>query len=177
MARSTYKVLDNRYPYFITSSTVDWLPIFSNPGPANIILESLRFLQINKKVTLYGYVIMENHIHLVARSHDLSKQIRGFKSYTARKIIDSLIADNNTYYLSLLRTLKVNNHTCSEFQLWQEGYHPKQIIDDKMMAQKIEYIHNNPVKSGHVDKATHWRYSSARNYSGMEGVIPITTEW
>lgn len=46
-----------------------------------------------------------------------------------------------------------------------------------MMRQKIEYIHNNPVKRGYVDKPTDWRYSSARNYAGMEGLIPVTTKW
>ena len=45
------------------------------------------------------------------------------------------------------------------------------------MRQKIEYIHNNPVKRGYVDKQEHWRYSSARNYLGMEGLIDIDKNW
>ena len=37
-----------------------------------------------------------------------------------------------------------------------------------MMISKIKYIHENPVKRGYVDEATHWRYSSARDYEGIE---------
>ena len=51
------------------------------------------------------------------------------------------------------------------------------IQNDEMMRQKLDYIHLNPVKRGFVDDPAHWRYSSARNYAGQEGVIPVTTEW
>jgi REP element-mobilizing transposase RayT len=66
------------------------------------------------------------------------------------------------------------SHTDSDHQVWQEGFHPKQIIGDSMMIQKIEYIHNNPVKRGFVDFPEDWRYSSARNYFDSEGLIPVT---
>jgi len=46
-----------------------------------------------------------------------------------------------------------------------------------MMVQKIEYIHNNPVRRGYVDEPQHWRYSSASNYAGTGGLIEVTTEW
>jgi len=46
-----------------------------------------------------------------------------------------------------------------------------------MMLQKIEYIHQNPVKRGYVDDPVHWRNSSARNYAGANGVLKIDTEW
>jgi len=59
------------------------------------------------------------------------------------------------------------------YQFWQEGIRPKLIQDEKMMMQKIEYIYSNPVKRGYVDNATHWRYSSARNYYDMTGLIDV----
>jgi putative transposase len=46
-----------------------------------------------------------------------------------------------------------------------------------MMLQKLEYIHNNPVKRGYVDEAVHWRYSSARNYAGVPGLVEVITDW
>ncbi len=46
-----------------------------------------------------------------------------------------------------------------------------------MMRQKIEYVHNNPVKRGYVDEAEHWRYSSARDYAGVKGLIDVKTNW
>jgi hypothetical protein len=49
--------------------------------------------------------------------------------------------------------------------------------NEEMMRQKIDYIHNNPVKRGYVDEAAHWRYSSARNYQGREGVLDVCRVW
>jgi hypothetical protein len=43
-----------------------------------------------------------------------------------------------------------------------------------MVSQKIEYIHANPVNAGFVDTPTDWRYSSAKNYEGIGGLIPVT---
>lgn len=100
--------------------------------------------------------------------------MRTFKSYTARQAIDILNLNAHDYYLQKLSKLKLANHKDSQFQFWQEGYHPKQIVVDKMMNQKIDYIHNNPVKRGYVDKPEHWRYSSARNYKGSNGLIEIS---
>jgi hypothetical protein len=42
------------------------------------------------------------------------------------------------------------------------------------MIQKMDYIHQNPVKRGYVDRLEDWRYSSARNYLGLKGLIPVT---
>ena len=58
-----------------------------------------------------------------------------------------------------------------------EGVHPECIQGDEMMRQKIAYIHNNPVTRGYVDEPEHWRYSSARNYAGIEGLFDVCTEW
>jgi putative transposase len=55
--------------------------------------------------------------------------------------------------------------------------HPEWIQNEEMMRQKIEYIHQNPVERGYVDLAEHWRYSSARNYQGMSGLLAIDRRW
>ena len=82
MTRSRYKILDNQYPYYLTCTIVDWLPLFSNPYIVQIILDSPGFLQKENRLLIYAYVIMENHLHLNASSDDLSKEIGDFKSYT-----------------------------------------------------------------------------------------------
>jgi len=46
-----------------------------------------------------------------------------------------------------------------------------------MMISKINYIHQNPVKRGYVDDATHWRYNSARDYEGMKGLVEVERFW
>ncbi len=54
---------------------------------------------------------------------------------------------------------------------------PKLIQNEIMMQIKVDYIHNNPVKKGFVDKPAHWRYSSARDYHGVVGLIEVERLW
>jgi len=48
---------------------------------------------------------------------------------------------------------------------------------DTMMKEKIEYIHHNPVTRGYIEEAVHWRYSSARDYMGIDGLLDIERFW
>ena len=177
MARSRYKFMEGPAPHFLTATTVNWTPLFGSRPIAQILLDSLRFLQTEKRLTLYAYVILENHLHLVAASSDLSSAISSFKSYTARQIIDFLTLRRAEHVLHQLAFYKALHKTDRTYQLWQEGVHPELIQGEAMMRQKIEYIHNNPVQRGYVDLPIHWRYSSARNYAGLEGLLAVTTAW
>lgn len=176
MPRSRYKSLPNdTTPYFITTSVVNWLPAFSSPQIANIILDSLNFLQNANRLTLHGYVLMENHLHLVASSADLSAEMRKFKSYTARQCIDYYQQQNNQWMLQQLHNHKPAHKQDQAYQFWQEGFHPKQIQTEEILRDKLEYIHNNPVARGYVDDPVHWRYSSYRCFMGRDDVVlPVT---
>lgn len=96
-----------------------------------------------------------------------------FKSYTARGIIDYLKKKEEH---NLLERFVVKSTTAnqSDYQLWQKGFHPKQIVGDKMMLQKMEYIHNNPVEAGYVDEQQGWKYSSIHNYLDGDALLEIT---
>jgi putative transposase len=177
MSRSRYRIFETDFPYFLTCTIVGWLPVFTRPQAVDIILDSWRFLTESGRLTLYGYVILENHLHMIASSPDVSKEIGDFKSFTARRIIDLLNQGNAQSLLDQLKWHKERHKLDREYQLWQEGSHPQQIQDVQMMRQKLDYIHLNPVKRGYVDDPTHWRYSSARNYAGMEALIPVITDW
>ena len=177
MARTRYRVFENQSPHFLTCTVVNWLPLFASPPVVDILYTSWRFLQAHERLTLYAYVVMENHLHLVASSPDLSKEIGDFKSFTARQIIDYLKEKNAEAVLMQLAQSKLAHKQDREYQVWQEGSHPQLIQDEAMMRQKIEYIHNNPVRRGYVDDPIHWRYSSARNYAGLPGLIDVAQEW
>jgi putative transposase len=94
-----------------------------------------------------------------------------------RQIINLLKSHAAETILRQLRAYRLHHKTASEYQVWQEGSQPKQIQTDEMMRQKLEYIHNNPVKRGYVDNPLHWRYSSARNYAGMPALVQVSTDW
>ena len=177
MGRSRYRVCEPTAPHFITCTILHWIPIFTRPETVNILFESLDYLIRTTNMKIHAYVILENHLHLVVRSDDIAKDVARFKSYTARKIIDHLQTRNVRTILDQLAFYKKAHKVGKEFQLWQEGMAPKQIIDDKMMRERIEYIHNNPVKRGYVDAPSHWRYSSARDYEGVPGLLQIDPVW
>lgn len=177
MARSRYRIDENDTPYFCTATIVDWLPLFMNPWIVEIILDSFQFLQKEKRWIIYAWVVMENHLHIVASSDNLSKELGNFKSYTARTIIDRCKSDNNHIILKRLAQAKQRFKKDRDYQFWQEGSHPEKIQNPEMMRQKIEYIHWNPVRRGYIDEPKAWRYSSARNYEGLTGLIDICKDW
>ena len=177
MPRSRYQIYENQSPHFLTCTVVNWLPLFASPPVVDILYASWRFLQAHERLIIYAYVVMENHLHLVAASPNLSKEIGDFKSFTARQIIDYLKDRNAQDVLRQLAQGKAAHKQDREYQVWQEGSHPQLIQDEEMMRQKVEYIHNNPVKRGYVDDPTHWRYSSARNYAGLPGLLEVEQVW
>jgi putative transposase len=177
MARSRYKIYNNDQPHFLTITIIEWIPLFMNKEIVAILLRSLEFLQQERNITIYAYVIMENHFHIIASNNSLGKTIKEFKSFTARCIIDYLQERRSFPILEKLRRAKLSHKTQSTYQVWQEGSHPQEIFDEKKFIQKIEYIHNNPVRRGYVDEPSQWRYSSARNYDGRIGLLNIKTDW
>jgi putative transposase len=177
MSRTRYRIFEEEFPYFLTSTAVAWLPIFAHPPLVEIILNSWRFLQRERDVSIFGYVILENHLHWIAAGEDLSEKVGRFKSYTARLIIDELERRGFSTLLEELRYFKLRHKIDQTYQLWQEGSHPQQIPNEPMMRQKLEYMHNNPLRRGYVEDPVHWRYSSAHNYAGKKGLLDVSTDW
>jgi putative transposase len=177
MTRTRYRIFEDGYPYFVTCTIVGWLPVFTRPEAVQIVFDSWNFLKTDRDFQLYGYVVLENHLHFIASGPELANAIKSFKMFTARHIVDLLEAHKAKVLLRQLRMHKLPHKSKSEYQVWQEGSKPKQIANDEMMLQKLEYIHNNPVNRGYVDEAEHWRYSSARDYAGRPGLIAVITDW
>ena len=90
MGRSRYHVGDNKAPHFVTCTVLNWMPLFTRPQTVEIILEALQYRQEQAGWKIYGYVILENHLHLVVQCENLSEEFPRFKSFTARKLIDYL---------------------------------------------------------------------------------------
>jgi len=176
MGRDRYRIQDPAAPYFLTCTVLQWLPLFAQPANVAILLDSLRFLQTEGRLLLYGYVVLENHCHLLAAGADLGKAVASFKSYTARRMVERMQVRHSPV-LELLAFHKARHKTDRTHQVWQEGFHPEQVEGETMLRQKLEYIHNNPVARGYVDDPLHWRYSSARNYAGLPGLLEVETRW
>jgi len=176
MGRSRYKFIHPEQTYFITPTVLHWIPVFTRPATVEILFNSLRFL-IAEGLKLHAFVVLENHLHMIVQSQAVDKDIARFKSYTAKELIRFLDKNKVRQILEQLAFYKKAHKHDRAYQFWQEGVHPEWIQSEEMMRQKIEYIHQNPVKRGYVDDAIHWRYSSARNYAGLDGLLEVCTSW
>jgi putative transposase len=173
MAYTRYRIRDSAYPHFITSAIVRWLPILRSQPRTEVILDSLRFLRNEGSICLHAYVVMEDHIHLVASSPDLSRNVRRFLSFTARQLIDHLTESGETAHLRALERNRLDNRKSHRYQVWRPGFHPQALLSNSMMDQKINYIHENPVRKGLGQRAEDWTYSSLAYLKGASHLPPV----
>ena len=171
--RTRYTIREPGAPYFITCTVVKWISIFTLKPYFDILIDALRFCRQHKGLKIYAYAILDNHLHLVVAGANLADIIRDFKSYTAKRLIGQLERDKKTWVLNQLQYYKQPAKTRSDYQFWQEGFHPQQIVSEEMLHQKIEYLHHNPVRIGVVARPKDWVYSSARDYAGGKGLMEL----
>ncbi len=170
--RSRYKFDKEKGLYFITSTIVEFISIFTSEKYCKII-DSLLFSREQKDLKIIAYVIMDNHFHAILEAENLSDKIKAIKGFTAREIVKQLEIDNNKWILDQLHFYKKKYKIKSTYQIWQEGVHPQLIENHDVALQKINYIHFNPVKKGFIAKPEYWTFSSASNYANGTGVMEI----
>ncbi|MDZ7658279.1 REP-associated tyrosine transposase [Fodinibius sp.] len=174
-----YKIYDQRYPYFMTSTVVNWIDIFTRREYRDVIVESLKYCREEKGLLLYAYCIMTNHIHLIVgtKGEKVQDIVRDFKSFTSnqiRKILeDNLQESRKVWMLQMMYDAGKERSNNKDFQFWQHHFHPILLDSNELIDQKLEYIHQNPVKAGFVNKPEDYLYSSAKNYAGQQTVIEI----
>jgi REP element-mobilizing transposase RayT len=113
---------------------------------------------------------MSNHVHLVvsAKNNDTSEILRDFKKFTSKEIIKSIGANEQEsrreWMLELFKKAGNANSRKNVYQFWRQDNQPKELFSEKFTNQKPDYIHNNPVTAGIVEKSEAYLYSSARDY-------------
>jgi REP element-mobilizing transposase RayT len=87
-----YQIKDQAALYYLTIQVVDWVDIFTRQIYRDIVLDSVRFCQLNKELQVFAYVIMSNHIHIIVNSSNgrLSNTLRDFKKFTSHTIIKQI---------------------------------------------------------------------------------------
>jgi len=173
-----YKFWDQDKLYFVTFATVGWVDVFTRPIYRDILIDSLKYCQLNKGLEIYTYCIMSNHIHMIIGRHgkyNLEEILRDFKKFTSVKIL-KLITENSEesrkeWMLKIFSDAGRSNSNNRNYQFWQQQNHPIELSDNKMMDQKLEYIHNNPVQAGIVLSPEEYLFSSAKNYAGRPEVL------
>ena len=169
--RSRYRVNNERAAHFITSTVVEWLPVFTTEACCDIVVRSLEFCREHKGLKVHAWVIMDNHFHAILSAPELSRIIARLRKFTAHEILRQLKVEGREWLLNQLGYFRSAHKQMSAHQIWQEGVHPQSITSDEMMLQKLEYLHKNPVKRALVASPEHWRYSSAHEW--LEGAMPV----
>jgi REP element-mobilizing transposase RayT len=131
MGRSRYTITDSNAPHFLTFTVLNWLAIFTRPDTVQIILDALIWRQNHKNIKVYGYVILENHMHCILQAPDLRRQVHDFKAFTAKEILRYLEQNKAQKLLEQLAFLKKSHKTDSNYQLWEEGSHPQLIQNEE----------------------------------------------
>ena len=173
-----YQIDDPAETYFLTFTVVEWVDIFSRKIYRDILLDSLTFCRQEKGLQIWGYTIMTNHMHCILRARDgnLPDIIHDFKRYTASKIIqtiDEIAESRKDWLLYRFRYAAKYNSRNSHHQFWMHDNHAEWIWSEKFFLQKLNYIHQNPVKAGWVARPEDWLYSSMRNYMGLPALMEI----
>ena len=176
-----YKIRDQDKLYFITFAVVHWVNVFTRNLYKDFVLKSLRYCQQEKGLEVYGWGIMSNHIHLIVGRNGENKIediIRDFKKYTSVHICKAIEENpkesRKDWMLKLFSNAADKSKKHVRYKFWQNEYHPIELNTNRMMVQKLEYIHNNPLKAGIVDEPAAYLYSSARDYAKNEkGLLDI----
>lgn len=150
------------YPYFFTATINKWKPLFQHDPFKDIIVESLRFLVKGNRIRLFSFVIMINHIHLIWQmmpGHILKNVQRDFLKYTAQTIQKNLHYAK-PMYLEQFRVMQKDR----DFNFWKRNSLNVELNSHHIYLQKLNYIHNNPVKAGLCLIPEDYYYSSAKFY-------------
>jgi putative transposase len=117
-----------------------------------------------------------NHLHLIASCRApfrLEAVMGDWKSFSARRIIDRLqdkaIPESRREWLLYLFGYFASERKHKQtYQVWQHDNHPIALYSEHVIAQKLEYIHDNAVKANYVSLPEHWLYSSAPFYAATK---------
>lgn len=166
--------------YFVTFATVGWVDVFTRRDFKDVVVESLRFCQKEKGLLLFGWVIMSNHVHLIAEASEgfkLQDIIRDLKKFTSKQIIRAIEEhpgeSRREWMLKMFREAGAANSNNKGYQFWQQHNRPIELATNEMIERYVNYLHENPVKAGYVEHAEDYLYCSAAAIAGKPGLLKL----
>jgi putative transposase len=174
-------IIKNDSTYFLTSTVVDWIDVFTNPIHSQLLVDSLKYCQENMFLNIFAWCLMPSHLHMIANSggkKDLSGIMRDFKKFTSKKIVEQIQVEKESrrnWMMKRFEYVGKFNSKIKDYKFWQDGNQPIEIFSESVLWQKINYIHQNPVKARLVYREQDWLHSSARNYYNLPSVLDVIT--
>ena len=181
MSGDRYLISDQNGLYFITFTVIDWGDVFTRKEYKIVITDSMNYCIHKKGLIVYSWVIMSNHIHVIWQAKEgfrLSDIVRDFKKFTAKRILKMIENETESRKIWLLRKFEYAGtrlKRISRYKFWKDDNHaillePNNI---KMIDQKLDYIHNNPVRAMIVEQPEDYIFSSAKDYSDETGFVNV----
>ncbi len=149
---------------FFTATILKWQKLMKSDDFKEIVMNSLQFMVEKKRLLLFGFVIMPNHIHIIwriASDHKREDVQRDLLKFTAQQFRFKLINDGSAF----LNQFEVNLND-RKYQFWKRKALSIDLLGRNMVEQKLEYIHLNPLQEHWqlVEDPINYRYSSASFY-------------
>jgi putative transposase len=155
---------------FITTSTYHRARLFFSERFCRCFVARLEEVRQELNFLLIGWVLMPEHFHLLVYPQPADSTpaiVKGLKEETARRILKTLRQNQQHVWcrkmLACLR-LPPTVHDESHYRLWQRRFFPFNVHSEEKRREKLEYMHNNPVKRGLVSAPGDWPWSSWRFY-------------
>ena len=166
--------------YHITTNIYGRLPIFDSPNMIIALYDSLNYYRYRHTFKLLGFVVMPDHLHLLIwpeGKSSISAIMRDFKKYTAVRLIRQAKVEHKQDWLTAFRDAGEKTGRSTN-KIWQDSYWDTIVYSQKMLREKLNYIHRNPVRAGLVKEVGHYPYSSYRNYVNNDhSMILVDTDW
>ncbi len=169
-----FKSREPNLVHYVTAVPFNRVPVFRSDQGCSLFIDALATTREKEPFKLIGYVIMPDHIHLLANplELDISIVVGRLKGRAAVLILSWLRVEGHAVTLaklSLQRPLKSGQ----THAVWMREFSAVDIWSRKFIRQKLHYIHMNPVRAGLCDHPAKWRWSSYQAYSPHEpGTVP-----
>lgn len=150
--------------YFFTATILNWKNLLSPDNYKDILIGSLKHLVERKKLEIYGFVIMPNHIHIIWKILETNGKEMPHASFF-KFVSHEIQKDLKTNHPTILELFRVDTETRT-YQFWQRDALPIELYTPEVIYQKLDYIHNNPFKGkwGLAQSPELYHYSSFRFY-------------
>lgn len=168
------KFNDTSYAHFVTTRTYESVHYFSNQEFSHILLEEIRFYSEEYAFDVLGYVIMPDHVHLLLwwdkqekPGLNVSKIMQGIKAGSARRIIDLMKHKGSEQVLRPTRIEYDGSKSHKRnlrYRIWQPRFYDFNVHNEEKLLEKLDYMHNNPVKAGLVQSPADYKWSSCKDY-------------
>jgi REP element-mobilizing transposase RayT len=128
--------------YFWTATIHKWIPLLNSDDNKQLIINYLKKLSDEGLITVYAFVIMPNHIHLIWQQNTLNGKETpkgSLLKYTAHEFLKRLKMEGKS---SLFEVIAANK----KHEIWQRDSLGIKLFSEKVIRQKLDYLHHNPVR-------------------------------